>query len=69
MAMIRQYARRASVQAIPLMMLALPPKAALMRITTPDAFIRVFVHPKLMRLCIVHARVKYEAGPALRVVP
>ncbi len=67
--MIRQYARRVSVQAFPLMMLALPPKAALMRTTTPDAFIPVFVQPKLMRVCIVHAWVKYEAGPALRVVP
>ena len=63
------YARRVSVQAFPLMMLALPPKAALMRTTTPDAFIPVFVQPKLMRVCIVHAWVKYEAGPALRVVP
>ena len=28
-----------------------------------------FVQPKLMRVCIVHAWVKYEAGPALMVVP
>ena len=66
--MMRRYARRALVQAFPLTMLVIPANAALIKISTPDTFISVPTQPrKLMR--VHHTRVKYDVGPAQRIVP
>ena len=52
--MMRRYASRALVQAFPAM-LVIQANAALMRMSTPDAFISVPTQPrKLMRVCIIH---------------
>ena len=68
--MMRRYARRALVQVFPLTRLVMPANAALARMSTPDAFISVPIQPrKLIRVCMHHIRVKYDVGPAQRIVP